>query len=393
MQQYSTHYLELLTMKNYLYLVLIFLLSCEPSTQKIDDITESTATNIDLTRADITPQVDHLRIDFSWSPKVDSTSNFLFTRECSIDVNPEKVQLGKTYDLAHEAFELHATAYSLYSNFEPYRQLTGQLRFEKLEGNNCIFTLNLKGDLSKVRQVSQEKIIHEKLNIVSLHPENKRWLKHLYTGSSELSKLYTTDGVKVLDDGTAITGAAAISQFYKAHIMDIQSIRTDTVILANAQRGLSYEIGTFIADSSQRYQHLIIWQKEGETKKRTFEFIAKTGQTSSSILAEINRRRKEWMRLCNAHQTEELVQKLYSKNTLYFNHKPLVKGHAALVKEYAYMNDSQYQLSLQPIKTSLVNQHIVIEIGQCKGSYNGKYILIWKKSTEGNWEVFIDSNI
>jgi ketosteroid isomerase-like protein len=40
-----------------------------------------------------------------------------------------------------------------------------------------------------------------------------------------------------------------------------------------------------------------------------------------------------------------------------------------------------------------VNDNLVYEIGQCKGTYKGKYILVWKKESDGVWRVFIDSNI
>ena len=84
---------------------------------------------------------------------------------------------------------------------------------------------------------------------------------------------------------------------------------------------------------------------------------------------------------------------MYSENTLYYNHKPLVVGRELLIEEYSYMNRENYQLTLNPIVVDQVNDKLVFEIGQCKGSYGGKYIIIWRKEESGKWEVFIDSNI
>jgi len=57
------------------------------------------------------------------------------------------------------------------------------------------------------------------------------------------------------------------------------------------------------------------------------------------------------------------------------------------------MSRESYSLRLTPIKTGQVKNNIVLEIGQCSGSYNGKYIIVWKKNALGKWEVFLDSNI
>jgi ketosteroid isomerase-like protein len=57
------------------------------------------------------------------------------------------------------------------------------------------------------------------------------------------------------------------------------------------------------------------------------------------------------------------------------------------------MSNESYQLTLNPITIETVNPETVFEIGQCEGSYNGKYILIWKKQTDGQWRIWVDSNI
>jgi hypothetical protein len=78
---------------------------------------------------------------------------------------------------------------------------------------------------------------------------------------------------------------------------------------------------------------------------------------------------------------------------MYYNHKPIVQGTENLIQEYGYMNRESYSLQLDPKKSVIVNANFVFEIGQCSGSYGGKYVLIWKKEADGNWRIYIDSNI
>ena len=99
------------------------------------------------------------------------------------------------------------------------------------------------------------------------------------------------------------------------------------------------------------------------------------------------------MELCNAHNVPELVEQLYTEDALYYNHKPIIKGTESIIQEYDYMNKPDYQLKLEPRAIEIVNSEMVYEIGQCVGSYSGKYILIWKMVGPGEWKIFLDSNI
>ena len=70
----------------------------------------------------------------------------------------------------------------------------------------------------------------------------------------------------------------------------------------------------------------------------------------------------------------------------------MVVGRENLIPLYSYMNNPNYELTLHPISVEAVSETLVLEIGQCKGSYGGKYILIWQKTTEG-WQVLFDANL
>lgn len=127
--------------------------------------------------------------------------------------------------------------------------------------------------------------------------------------------------------------------------------------------------------------------------RRELEFIARAAPTDSTIQQAIDKRRAEWIRLCNAHNAAELVKELYSANAMYYNHKPLVIGHDAIIEDYQYMNEEKYSLTLTPIAVELVTNRLAYEIGQCSGSYGGKYMLVWQKDKTGQWSIVMDSNI
>lgn len=205
---------------------------------------------------------------------------------------------------------------------------------------------------------------------------------------------YTQNAIKVVSADSIIQGSDQIAEYYLNGDDKIISIESLFQTIANEKRGIHYELIRFKTEKSKLYTQLVIWKSEGENKVREFETTVQNDLGKEETFNEIiSERRNLWIDLCNKHNAENLIRELYSPNTLYFNHRPLVKGTEALIKEYAYMNNDNYQLTLHPIKLVRGNDDIVFEIGQCKGSYNGKYILVWKKEMDGKWKIFIDSNI
>jgi hypothetical protein len=210
--------------------------------------------------------------------------------------------------------------------------------------------------------------------------------------SDSLSHQYKEDAIKILENGKILDGTNQITSYFLSDTLKLVSIKSDTVITANTRRAIDYEISENTYSNGERHKALIIWQIQDGKRKRVFEFTSKIASEPYSS-AELDDRRNLWISLCNQHDAKELIQELYSENTIYYNHKPLVIGRELLVGEYQYMNNTAYQLSLQPAFVERVNKSFAFEIGQCVGSYNGKYILIWKQDDDGIWRIFIDSNI
>jgi len=226
---------------------------------------------------------------------------------------------------------------------------------------------------------------------------NGVWKQARNNGDSSLIKLYTPDAIKVISYDSVLIGPDEIFKHYRNEER-INYISTAYTVKANPDRGIIYEVNHYKTNDGIIHIQLVIYEQHDDKTLRAFEYEGSSSysefiETPQQISEQIKARRDQWMKHCNAHDVPELVYDLYSHNTLYYNHRPLVKGRQALVREYAYMNNEQYSLSLHPRHVNFVNETTVIEIGQCEGSYNGKYILIWKKEEDGVWRIFIDSNV
>ena len=98
------------------------------------------------------------------------------------------------------------------------------------------------------------------------------------------------------------------------------------------------------------------------------------------------------MELCNAHRASELVSTVYTPDAYYYNCGRILQGAEAISNEYSYMNSPQYSLKLTPKHVVFVTSNIAYEIGRCSGSYPLPYMLLWKKKSDGNWQILMDSN-
>lgn len=141
------------------------------------------------------------------------------------------------------------------------------------------------------------------------------------------------------------------------------------------------------------YAQLVVWKETGDKKQREVEVLARYGSSSAGVAAEIDEARQRWIELCNSHQPAALVSAMYTAKAMYYNHRPLEQGTESITREYAYMANPKYSLQLTPLISEVIHDRLVFEIGQCSGSYGGKYVLVWLKNEEGQWQVAFDTNI
>ncbi len=231
------------------------------------------------------------------------------------------------------------------------------------------------------------------MGTATLAKANAQWACYLNTRRIDsLANLYMTDAVKVDDAGWRMAGTRNILAYYANFPLKIDSLWTIFNVVANANKRYEYEIGAFRTSDNRTFKQLVIWNIATTHKTRVFEFIAPSENVGTDI-AQINKRREKWMELCNLHDAKTLVTQLYTSNAVYYNHKPVIIGFDAIAAEYGYMNNKNYQLTLNPITVEFVNDELAFEIGQCEGGYNGKYVLIWQRNDLGEWRILVDSNI
>ncbi|WP_367392753.1 hypothetical protein [Lewinella sp. LCG006] len=205
---------------------------------------------------------------------------------------------------------------------------------------------------------------------------------------------YTATAVGILPDGTVQEGPAEIVKYWRS--VFTASKVSDRMVIGSVPVGKEgeyrYEISRFKTGSKQAFTQVIVWDNQGSEPLRALQLIApndKLRPDTNAIFAA----RTRWMEYCNGHEVEQLIQEMYAPNTCYYNHRPLLQGRAALEKEYTYMKDPSYQLTLTPIHVVPVSEHLVMELGQCSGSYGGKYLLVWQEQEKGGWQVLLDANL
>jgi len=206
-----------------------------------------------------------------------------------------------------------------------------------------------------------------------------------------LDTLYIEEAVIIAEDGTVYEGQTSRMSYFKNLKEEVGDLQYGNVLFeTTTARDISYQVGEFGSSNKSSYKYICIQEQNG---LRALDFYAKADQDHQGNLEEIDVARAEWMRLCNQHNAAELVKQLYTDNAIYYNHKPVLTGFTSISKEYSYMNNPEYSLKLVPLIVQPVNPKIVFEIGQCSGSYNGKYVLVWEKEEKGTWKILLDSNV
>ncbi|PQB04186.1 hypothetical protein BST85_04165 [Aureitalea marina] len=220
----------------------------------------------------------------------------------------------------------------------------------------------------------------------------QQWLTLVNSTPSDSIQVYSDAAIAVNDKWNTQSGKDDIRKAWQQFSARIDSSWTMNYVLANNRGRHAYEIGGFRTNYGQLFGQFVIWELNSNPKRRLFEFTV-PAEIIEIDKTELDQRRKEWMQYCNAHRVDQLVNELYTKDALYYNHRPLIKGREAILREYSYMNNPSYQLELNPLIVQPLREDLVIEIGQCAGGYNGKYILIWERNKDGLWQIALDSNI
>ena len=225
------------------------------------------------------------------------------------------------------------------------------------------------------------------LIIIFPNTENENWQQNFNNDLAALKSNYVTNPQFFKDDKLNYNFEDYL-QNLKDNWKAVNSIKS--LFKIDASKTISYEIGSFKTAKNDEIFHIIIWNKSTGQEKRELEYF------ENKTIVEIdstglNSARNKWIKLCNQHLPNALIEQCYLPNANYYNDKPMVIGTKLISKEYSYMKKPNYKLNLKPIHIEYVNDQTIFEVGHCEGSYQGKYLIVWKK--EKDWKVFLDSNI
>lgn len=166
--------------------------------------------------------------------------------------------------------------------------------------------------------------------------------------------------------------------------------RMDTLFTLSAHaKGVRYGIYEFQTLENGSFCLLTIQQES----QIVFDLLISKSHLQSNETNRIDEARAQWMTFCNHQRVDELIENLYCEDAIYFNQKPILQGRSAIRQEYSYMTSANYSLELTPLFIEQINEEYAIEIGQCSGSYGGKYVLVWEKQVDGQWQICFDSNV
>lgn len=194
--------------------------------------------------------------------------------------------------------------------------------------------------------------------------------------ASELIERFTDDVVVISEEGV----------FRGSGELDIDGSYTK-LFEKKASDKLIYEIGEIDGEGGV---FSIMYVKQASSGSIELVVLYEAAQTAGQ--KGIDEAREQWMALCNSHNANELVKRLYTANAYYYNRGRLLEGTKAISAEYQYMNNPSYSLKLTPLHVEQVTPGIAFEIGQCSGSYPLPYMLLWEKQDNGKWQVLMDSN-
>lgn len=238
-------------------------------------------------------------------------------------------------------------------------------------------------------------IILLSLVLVFCGQQQKSWYLSLGDGSASLGIFYTENAVKVGLEGELFQGRAKVAAAVKDEFANFSGYENRSVyheVAAVESGNYVYEIGAFFGQAGEEYVQCLVYKKVDGEMLRSVEVIRERG-TFEAANDELDAARERWMAYCNANKAFDLVREVYTDDALYYDHKEVFQGTLSIAAKYSYMNNPGYNLKLQPLHVEQVSNQFAFEIGQCKGTYGGKYILIWRKDEDGQWRVYFDTNL
>jgi len=224
---------------------------------------------------------------------------------------------------------------------------------------------------------------------------NHVWQRLLNEQPQHIQTHYTDNAITLTGKGRQLTTTEERKAYLAPLLSPQQSVKSIEPIfceLANPNTDIRYDLSRLKPAVGPDYIQLVIWRDKDGQYVRELDFLAPLSPDRTDLTA-LDQAREKWIELCNEHDAAVLVEQMYEPEALYYNHRPMITGREQITTTYSYMNNEDYSLHLNPLVVQPVRNDLVLEIGQCSGSYQGKYVLIWRRNAEGQWQIWMDSNV
>ena len=165
----------------------------------------------------------------------------------------------------------------------------------------------------KQREISNQ-------NVSNLQDPNhlQNWAKTINSKNIDsIKNLYNTNSIKIISPENIIENSDQIANYYDLQKGKIKSIKSLFNVEANSKRKINYELISYKTNNKKEFIGIVIWKKENEKIIREFEFTKETNQESKKAdTAEINERRKLWIKLCNENNSKKQKYKKWERSSV-----------------------------------------------------------------------------
>lgn len=196
-------------------------------------------------------------------------------------------------------------------------------------------------------------------------------------------------------NGTIYRGEDAIRQFQKENQLDNKmALSPATKKKITHDTNSYFEVGHYrsMESGENEFAYLIAWKKKEDQWLKELEIIYPSLDKAKVDASQIDAARTEWMNYSNAHKPEKLVEKLYTKNAVYFNAGRVYGGTEEITRKYLYMARPKWTITLKGLEVLPVRDDVVFEVGEYQSTGKGHYVLLWIKESEGPWKALLDFN-
>jgi ketosteroid isomerase-like protein len=222
----------------------------------------------------------------------------------------------------------------------------------------------------------------QKAWIKSFNEGNIEKIKTYYAGNSGI---YQDENLRRLDDG-------GLEQIQKLH-QDIGTLDDySEVFYTEGRDGNVMSLG-YLKKGKKLYSSLIAWRKVENNYYKEFETILEVNDGDILFHPKLlSAQRRNWEKFSNAHDPAGLIRNVYTSDAYYFNRGQIDQNREKIIDRYQYMANPNWKIRLEQRGLIPVSNHEVLEIGNFYSGGEGQYLLIWEKTSSGDWQIKLDFN-